>query len=134
VDRLLHRTSLDEGTRRPDEKGSAFSSLLLRREMRILLPMRRSQAIVLREHYVRDLVVSQDHDIVRIIVVTGEDHYEGWIVTDKDVLDLLRETDTYVTVKTVFASKQGRTNLKREERRCKPNETGTQEHPQSEET
>jgi len=58
IETARHRTSLEEGTRRPDDKGSAFSSLWLRRtRMRNLLPMRSRLDIVVREHDVRDLVV-----------------------------------------------------------------------------
>jgi len=43
--------------------------------MRNLFPMRSRLDIVLREHDVRDLVVSQDQNIARIIVMAGEDHF-----------------------------------------------------------
>jgi hypothetical protein len=42
--------------------------------MRNLLPMRSRLDIVFREHDMRDLVVSQDQDMVRIRMVAGEDH------------------------------------------------------------
>jgi predicted SAM-dependent methyltransferase len=44
-----------------------------------------------RPHNLRDRVKSEDR--VRIIVGAAEDSYEGWIGTDKAVLNLLRETD-----------------------------------------
>jgi len=46
---------------------------------------------VVRKHDLHDIVASQA--TVRIIVGACEDRYEGWIATDKAVLDLLREPD-----------------------------------------
>jgi predicted SAM-dependent methyltransferase len=45
----------------------------------------------LRKHDLRDMVASQAK--VRIIVGADGDRYEGWIATDKDRLDLLRDDD-----------------------------------------
>ena len=60
----------------------------------LLSSIRRSLDMFLRNHDVRDVVVSQaqDQDKVRIIV-GAEEGYEGWIATDKPQLDLLREAD-----------------------------------------
>ena len=49
--------------------------------------------ILLSIHSVRDRMLSQDQEKVRIIVGAAEDRYEGWIATDRGTLDILRETD-----------------------------------------
>jgi predicted SAM-dependent methyltransferase len=46
---------------------------------------------LLRKHELREYVTSQAK--VRIIVGACDDRYEGWIATNKAVLDLLREAD-----------------------------------------
>jgi predicted SAM-dependent methyltransferase len=46
---------------------------------------------LLRKHDLREYVGSQPK--VRIIVGACDDRYEGWIATNKAVLDLLREAD-----------------------------------------
>ena len=43
--------------------------------MRNLFPMRSRLDIVFRDHDVRDLVVSPDQNMARIIVMAGEDHF-----------------------------------------------------------
>lgn len=54
-------------------------------------PAARKQAPTVRANDSRSMVASQDR--VRIIVGACEDRYEGWIATDKGVLDLLRVAD-----------------------------------------
>ena len=46
---------------------------------------------LLRKYDLREYVASQAK--VRIIVGAAGDRYEGWIATDKDMLDLLRDAD-----------------------------------------
>jgi predicted SAM-dependent methyltransferase len=46
---------------------------------------------LVQKHDLRDMVASQAK--VRIIVGACDDRYEGWMATDKAVLDLLREAD-----------------------------------------
>jgi len=43
--------------------------------LRNVLPVRSLLDIVFREHDVRNLVVSQDQNMARIIVMAGEDHF-----------------------------------------------------------